>query len=647
LNEIRVGYAVNLNPTTPLEPVTDAQVGIARANARSFPGLPLIRIAPAAGGVIIGTPSNISVANPSTSTFYDSLSVLRGKHTLRAGLEFRYNTVDFAQYQFIRGQIDFQDFNSFLTGATQVSTFGNGKSDRGQRAWDYNFFLQDDWKTSSRLTLNLGMRYELDLPVFDTRGRLSTFDPGLYRPRLQVDANGLPVGPPVAGFVQAGNVIPSFDLPDVPNVSNSLLKSTDLHNLAPRLGFAYSLLGSGRIIVRGGYGIFHSRPTFQYASQVATMPPAYVLGLRNGAPLADPFFAVPPQEQFPVFVPGIALAGNPFDRSLRTPYMQQYALSVQHEASRDLLLEIAYVGTRGLNLFRQVAINQARLASPQNPITNDVTGAVITTNTPANAQLRAPFQGVSITGFSQNQTTAQSSYHSLQLSMTKRLSRGLQFLASYTYAKSLDNASGSGGGAGITGLVNTGAVGDTSAVLGNQLAARANRGVSDFDRAHRLVLSYSWDLPEPNFARGSRAGHLALSGWQLTGIDTAMSGLPIDIVDTGSGSFYGLSGGSNPLARPGMASGAACSGARNDVPSGYFLTRMFLSALSYNPVRPFRVQEAQRSPAPLERISAMCRAIAFAALGKSTRTSESPNTFRCASPQLWNFVPNSSTSLTM
>jgi Carboxypeptidase regulatory-like domain/TonB dependent receptor len=570
LNEIRIGYAGTLSPVTPEEPITDEQVGIARANARSFPGLPLIRIAPSGGGVIIGTPTNLAVANTSTSTLYDSLSVIRGKHTLRGGLEFRYNTADFAQNQFIRGQIDFPDFPSFLTGTTQVTTFGTGKSTRSQRAWDYNFFLQDDWKASPRLTLNLGLRYELDLPVFDTRGRLNTFDPELYRPRPEFDGNG-PIGPPIGGFVQSGNVTAAFDLPDVPEGSKSLLKHTDLLNFAPRVGFAYSLLPSEKIVARGGYGIFYSRPTFQYASQVATMPPGYVLGVRNnGARLADPFFAVPAQEEFPTFVPGVALAGNPFDRNLRTPYVQQFGLSLQHEASRDLLLEIAYVGTRGLNLFRQVAINQARLASPQNPVTNEVTGAVLTTNTQSNAPLRAPFQGVSVTGFTQNQTSAQSSYHSLQLSMTKRFSRGLQFLGSYTYAKSLDNASGAGAGAGITGLVNTGAVGDTSAILGNQLVARANRGVSDFDRTHRFVLSYSWDLPAPHFVSGSRAARLTLSGWQLTGIATAMSGLPIDIVDTNSGSFYGLSSGSNPLARPSMAAGAACGVARKNAPEGYF-----------------------------------------------------------------------------
>src|SRR6266516_4719735 len=98
-------------------------------------------------------------------------------------------------------------------------------------------------------------------------------------------------------------------------------------------------------------------------------------------------------------------------------------MSLQSEMAKDLLLEVAYVGTRGLNLFRQVAINQARLASPQNPIINDVTGAVITTNTPANASLRAPFQGVDINGFFQNQTTARSSYNSLQMSLSQRLTK--------------------------------------------------------------------------------------------------------------------------------------------------------------------------------------------------------------------------------
>ena len=131
-----------------------------------------------------------------------------------------------------------------------------------------------------------------------------------------------------------------------------------------------------------------------------------------------------------------------FDRNLRTAYFHQYNASVQYALSQDMLFEVAYVGTRGLNLIRDIGINQARLASPQRPIINAVTGPAITTNTPANVALRAPYQGVEVGGFLQIQSTAQSTYNSLQMSLTRRLSKGLHFLASYTYAKSLDNASG-------------------------------------------------------------------------------------------------------------------------------------------------------------------------------------------------------------
>ena len=265
-------------------------------------------------------------------------------------------------------------------------------------------------------------------------------------------------------------------------------------------------------------------------------------------------------DQFPAFVLGVDLANQVFDRNLRTPYFHQYNTSVQYGVGKDLLLEIAYVGTRGLHLFRNVGINQARLVSPQHPITNDVSGEVITTNTPANAQLRAPFQGASITAFGQRQTSAQSTYNSFQVSLTKRLSKRLQFLASYTYAKSIDNASG--------GFSSTGAGSDSGFILGNQLDNRANRGVSDFDRTHRLVVSYLWDLPRPAFAARSSAGRLLFSNWEVAGIITAMSGLPIDIVDSNAGSFY--LGANNSLSRPSWAPGATRSTAMSNIPAGYF-----------------------------------------------------------------------------
>jgi carboxypeptidase family protein/TonB-dependent receptor-like protein len=574
INEVRFGYSFRKQHSSPQEPVTDSDVGILRANEATFPGLSLIRIAPNADGVAFGTASILidqQVAAPS-ATFGDVLSITKGKHSVRTGGEIFYYQENATENLNVRGQIDFNNFNEFLTGTVSQSVFGTGINYRSLRATDYDFFVQDDWKFSRRLTLNLGLRYELDMPTCDTRGRNVNFDPALYRPRLAVGANGNPVGPPIGGFVQAGNVIPQYDLPDVPNVGKRIVTSIDPNNFAPRIGFAFSPLDSGRLVVRGGYGIFYSRISMTHFSTAIQLPPNYIVGRRTNPPFADPFFPAPSVDRFPTFVEGIDLATLPYDRNMRTPYFQQYNASVQFAVSNYMALEIAYVGGRGLNLLTNVGINQARLASPQHPVINEVLsalnrpGAIITTNTPTNAQLRAPFQGASLSsagagvpGFGLTQTTAQSTYNSLQISATRRFSKGLQFLAAYTHAKSIDNASG--GAIGAAGI-------DSGSILGNQLDNRANRGVSNFDRTHRFVLSYLWELPRPVFTGRSTASRLLLSNWQVAGIITAMSGLPIDIVDGNSASLY--LGNNNGLSRPSWAPGATRSIATSDIPSGYF-----------------------------------------------------------------------------
>jgi len=564
INEARIGINFLRVNGHPQEPVKDSDIGITRSNAAASPGLGLIQINPSANGVAIGTAPLIDVqAFGFSMTFADTISYTRGKHFFRFGTDIRYNQNNSVLNGFSRGQIVFNNFNDFLAGIPFLTVFAGGINTRSFRVTDYHFFAQDDWKVTPKLTLNLGLRYELDPPATDTRGRIATFDPALYVPRPAV--GGAVIGPPLGGYVQSGNVIPAYDSPTVPNVNDSVVNSIDPNNFAPRIGFAYSPLNSGRLAIRGGYGIFYSRTSLQYAILGFFNPPTYVLGARVLPPLSDPFFAVPPPSQFPTFVPGIALSGTFFDRNIRTPYLHHFNVNAQYEIVKDLMLEAGYVGTRGRNLFRQVAINQARLVPTGGSITNAVTGAVITTNTPANAALRAPFQGVGNNNFFQDQSTAKSNYNSLQVSLTKRFSKGMQFLAAYTWAKSIDNASGQGGGGGLGGVIDPGAVGETSAILGNQFDDRANRGVSDFDRTHRFVLSYLWELPTPSFARDSNAGRLLLGNWQLGGIITAMSGLPIDIVDTGAGSFYGLSGGTTVLARPNLV-GSPFS----NVPAGYY-----------------------------------------------------------------------------
>ena len=557
VNEARAGYSLVYTNSFGRNPVKDSDVGIRRANASTYPGLGQIRIG--TGALTIGnsgTWADLEI-DSSAITLVDILSLSRERHNIRTGGQVIFYRTDFTSNFNRRGQITFQNFNNFLLGLATNSQNAEGINLRFWRAADYSLFLQDDWKLSARLTLNLGLRYELNPPPYETRGALATFDPALYRPRMEVDASGNPLGPPIAGFVQAGNVIPQYDLPEVANVDKRVFTNFDLNNFGPRVGFAYAPLASGRMSLRGGYGVFYSRASLVYLTNTVNAPPTYAFRRSPAGALVlleDPFTPLPSQDQFPAFVPG-TLSSSTFERRLRTPYFHQYNASLQSVLSQDLLLEVAYVGTRGRNLFRNVRINQARLASTAQPIINAVTGQVITTNTPSNATLRAPYQGVDIAGFQQFQNTADSAYNSLQISLTRRLSQGLQLLASYTYAKSLDNASGQGGL-------------DTTTILGNQLDSRANRGVSDFDRTHRFVLSYLWDLPRPAFAPRSTAGRLLLSGWQVAGIITAMSGQPFDIVDAAAGSFY--FGANNGLARPSWASGATRNTAMRNVPPGYF-----------------------------------------------------------------------------
>ena len=571
LNEARVGHNFIRSDVVGLNPIRDSDVGIKRANAADFPGLGLIRIGAAGTNALAIGNSGANVdtqSELSSTTFADVLSINRGEHSFRLGGEVLVYQDRITTNNNRRGQIVFQTFNNFLLGLANNSTYGDGIDQRTIRTSDYSLFFHDDWRVSRKLTLNLGLRYELDLPPYEKDGLLSTFDPTLYQPRIAVDANGNPIGPPAAGFVQPGNVIPQFDLTNVPNVSKRVLTSIDPNNFAPRFGFAYSPLESGRLIMRGGYGIFHSRSSLIYLIVGVNAPPLFAIRRSPAGaavPFADPYVVLPSRDQFPTFVNGVSLAGQVFDRQLRTPYFQQYNASVQYELSRDLLFEVTFAGTRGLNLIRSVGINQARLASPQSPIINAVNGRVITTNTAdaTNVSLRAPYQGVEVGGFLQIQTTAQSTYNSLQMSLTRRFAKGVQFLGAYTYGKSIDNSSGTNGGS-------ADAVRDTAIVLGNQLDNRAHRGLSDFDRTHRLVTSFLWYLPQPSFATKSKVGQLLFSDWQVAGIVTAMSGLPIDVTDGGAGSFYGLNSGNNPLARPNWAPDATSSTASSNVPAGYF-----------------------------------------------------------------------------
>jgi hypothetical protein len=591
VNEVRFGYSFIHHDELPQESVKDSSLGIQRSTASEYPGLPLILLARDQGGASIGTSDITYRGGTRSASIGEVLSLQRGKQSLRFGGEILHSEWRAHVAVFSYGEIDFPTFSDFLIGNTGASQFpggsfgfahlGTGLTDRDFITTDYHLFAQDDWKLSSKLTLNLGLRYELDMPPYDSQGRIGGFDPALYRPRMAVDSNGFPLGPPAAGIIEAGNALPQYSLPGVTRVGKRIVKSIDPNNLGPRIGFAWSPLKSGRLAVRTGYGIFYSRPSFFYLALGYDSPPFFLATDTSGQPFSNPFANAPPDSSFPLIQPGSSVTDFVIDRNARTPYTQQFNSSVQFELLRNTTLQIAYVGSRGVKSFRGVAVNQARIASLNHPITNAVTGQVITDNSIENASLRAPLQGVSSAFFLLNESNAQSTYHSLQASLNRRFSRGLQFSASYTFSKSIDNASNPGGGANSDGSLDRSGGLDTASVWGNQSNPRANRGLSDFDRTHYFVFNSVWNLPEPSFARGSVATRLLFSNWQVSGIVTAMSGLPVDIFDPTGGLLYGLFG-----ARPNWAPEASAKIAKNSIPAGYYFNPSAFSQAMVQPGQP-------------------------------------------------------------
>jgi len=589
VNEVRFGHSFIRHDELPQESVKDSSLGIQRSTASQYPGLPLILLARDQGGASIGT-SDITYRGRTPSvSIGDILSLQRGKQSLRFGGEILHSEWQTHAAVFSYGEIDFPTFNDFLIGNTAGSQFpggsfgfahlGTGLTDRDFITTDYHLFAQDNWKVSSKLTLNLGLRYELDPPPYDAQGRIGGFDPALYRPEKAVDSNGFPVGPPAAGIIEAGNALCQYSLPGVTRVGKRVVNSIDPNNFGPRVGLAWSPLNSGRLAIRAGYGVFYSRPSFFYLALGYFAPPFFLDSDTSGQPFSNPFASAPPATNFPLIQPGSPVAATVIDRNARTPYTQQFNTSVQYELPSNTTLQLAYAGSHGVKLFRGVAVNQAKIASPNHPITNAVTGQVITDNSIENASLRSPLQGVSSAFFLMNESTAQSTYHSLQTSVNRRFFRGLQFSASYTFSKSIDNASNPGGGANSSGSLDRSGGLDTANVWGNQLDPHANRGVSDFDRTHYFVSSFAWNLPGPAFAHG--ATRLLFSNWQVLGIVTAMSGLPVDIFDPTGGLLYGLFG-----ARPNWAPGAKAKIAKNSVPAGYYFNPSAFTQAMVQPGQP-------------------------------------------------------------
>ena len=491
VNQARFGYTRVRNTSTPEEPFTAAELGFSSPLQNLFPGMPTLIVT----GLFAFGPAPFADQSSRINNFTlgDTLSILAGNHHLRAGGEFRRAQLNFFFNAFSRGQINFANFNDFLVG-NGVSLIGSGVFDRALRVNDFGGFLQDDWKFNNRLTLNLGIRYDFYGYPVDMRGRLVNFLPD----QLRQGTVAAPAGPP-NGFVQAAG----GTLAGVPEVESTLVPN-DKNNISPRVGFALRLNDAGTLVARGGYGIYYDRFSARYAAtQLLNYPYiALAVGLPGVLrPFADPFIPVPQPNAFPINptipsplaplspIVGVPIGGLFVDPELSTPYVQQYNANVQWEVFKNYLLEVGYVGSKGTKLLHSITLNQ--------PVYNRAANVFVAPLGPALST-----QKMTASGVQQVQTASNSRYNSLQISVTRRFSKELQFLAAYTLGKSQDYYSG----APINELV---------PVQGDHLNWKLNYGPSDFDRRHRFVNSFVYEF----------------KNWQVNGILTLQTGTPFSIVD--------------------------------------------------------------------------------------------------------------------
>ena len=437
---------------------------------------------------------------------------------------------------------------------------GSGVNQRNLCSNDISFFVADDWRVRPQLTLNLGIRYDLFGPFTDTQGRLVAFDPRLAK-TTAIAPGQVAI---TAGFVQAGNAMQP--LPGIPRVEDGLV-ATDWNNVSPRIGFAWQPHPRDpNLLVRGGYGIYFDRPNGRGISYQLFSFPYSMLAVGFGNPFSNPFVQVPQPDAFPLDItnsalfpyggPPAALPGGAgglvsangvyLNRSnFRTPYIQQYNLGVQREFAHSWMFEIGYVGSTGRKLTRLRSANQT--TGPGRIFTGPLS--------PGLSDLAVQGLGVHLL-----ETSSNSSYNSLQVSVQRQFTRALQLLESYTWSHSIDDYSGADG------------VSDVSVVPGNQVNLQ-NRGLSDFDRRHRSITSVIYDLPTVHKG-ATGATKLLLNGWELAGIVTMQSGTPFSVL-TNANAFTQA----RADFAPGFtASNAAFGGPVDKRLNKYFNTAAFVSA---------------------------------------------------------------------
>ncbi|MEK7832618.1 MAG: hypothetical protein AAB401_16115, partial [Acidobacteriota bacterium] len=517
VNDARFGYTRFFNSLGTLSAGnTDVVSAIGIPNQK--PGAPITWGIPnvvfnGGGFTAIGDANDGPFANNNnTLQFVDKVSWIHGKHTFAFGGE--YNRQNFNQVgnQFSRGVFTFQanatkdpvtgnggfSFAEFLLGRIFVSTNAAAIADAKFQRNVLHAFIDDTWKVTPKLTLSLGLRYELTPPFTNKLGNYFA----VYLPKIQFNANVPEADWPY--FVRQGdNCTDPYEGLSIRWTStkavcggglNNALKETKYKSFAPRLGVAYSL--NDKTVIRAGFGIFFMEDIansayFDMARNIAarvdlTTTTALPITWSNAIPGGSGSFVQVP--------PPFALTAA---YSHATPYTIQYLLNVQRQLGSNWSLEMGYLGSQSHHLYGFQNVNQA-LPGPLNSINS-----------------RRPFANFGIISYVNDGFN--SNYHAGSVKLTRRFSEGISLTTNYTWAKSIDNASG------------TRTQGLDTLFPQDSSCLRCERGLSSFDVRHRWVLGTVYELP---IGKGKLLGiknpiaNGFIGGWQLSANSTIQSGVP-------------------------------------------------------------------------------------------------------------------------
>jgi TonB dependent receptor len=586
VNEARFSSYYIRSTRYSLFPVDATAFGVTPASS-TFGILPVISIT--SGGLSFGGGTTDNEYTPVESyEWSDQLSWTHGRHTLRFGYDEQRNAMDVCSCGKTRGQLTFQTFSDFLLGMSaaengttlsniytsnaNVQLFSNPNLGREN---NLSLYAQDDFKVSSRLTLNLGMRWEYDGTGYD-----DATDGGTNA--IWSILETVPI-PPAAGTYVGLTVKHDFEgalPPGVARRNTNLLTygHAPLDNWAPRIGFAWQpFSATGRFVVRGGGGIFYKLIDGQHFLDTWDgEPPVAAPFTHTGSSNAAATFAVPftPPITLGTFnyflrTPTSALSLVGVDPNLATPMTSNWNLDTQYALTPTLMFELGYVGDRTEHTEATLTQDIPTLATATTPVNCGGPSGCITTNTAANAPQRVPVLGFGAGGFIETANVGFSTYNALEATLRKNLSHGIEFQAAYTWGKCLSDylgtstaASGEGGSI---------AYDPALQVDGNRSVAKGECG---YDRPQRLVVSYLYSLPK--FHDGQGFVGKGLSGWGVAGVTTVQSGNPITLTDSRGGQAWGSVGTSGANLCPGETlADVLTSGATISRLSKYFNTSAF------------------------------------------------------------------------